>query len=88
VVQTNNQSKNEDQLVIHNNFLFIAGKGYYKLREGTYKKVMEFASKLFDMIHEMVDSRPPAFSELSKSKQSISSDIGSDIEETETSTPP
>jgi len=48
---------------------------------------MEFASKLFDMIYEMVDSRPPAFSELSKSKQSISSDIGSDNEETEISTP-
>jgi len=48
---------------------------------------MEFASKLFDMIHEMVDSRPPKFSELNKSKQSISSDIGSDIEETQTSTP-
>jgi len=48
---------------------------------------MEFASKLFNMIHEMVDSRTPAFSELSKSKQSISSDIGSDIEETEISTP-
>jgi len=48
---------------------------------------MEFASKFFDMIHEVVDSRPPAFSELNKSKQSISSDIGSDIEETEISTP-
>jgi hypothetical protein len=48
---------------------------------------MEFALKLFDMIHELVDSRPPTFSELSKSKQSISSDTGSDIEETETSTP-
>jgi hypothetical protein len=48
---------------------------------------MEFASKLFDMIHEMADSRPPAFSELSKSKQSISSDIASDNGETETSTP-
>jgi hypothetical protein len=48
---------------------------------------MEFASKLFDMIHEMVDSRTPTFSGLSKSKQSIFSEIGSDIEETETSTP-
>ena len=49
--------------------------------------MMEFASKLLDVIHEMVGSRPPAFSERSKSKQSISSDIGSDIEETEISTP-
>jgi hypothetical protein len=48
---------------------------------------MEFSSKLFDMIYEMVCSRAPAFSELSKSKQSISSDIGSDNEETETLTP-
>jgi len=48
---------------------------------------MEFASKLYDMIHEMVNSRPPTFSGLSKSKQSISSEIGSDNEETETSTP-
>jgi hypothetical protein len=68
-------------------FLFIAGKGYHKLREGTHQKVMEFASKLFDMIRMMVGSRTAAFSEFSKSKQSISSDIGSDIEETETLTP-
>ncbi|GFG37415.1 hypothetical protein Cfor_05161, partial [Coptotermes formosanus] len=64
-----------------------SGKGYHKLREGTHQKVMEFASKLFDMIRMMVGSRTAAFSEFSKSKQSISSDIGSDIEETETLTP-
>lgn len=48
---------------------------------------MEFASKLFDMIYEMAGSRATAFSEMSMSKQSVSSDVGSDIEETETLTP-
>jgi hypothetical protein len=70
-------------------FSFIAGKGYHKLREGTYKKVMEFVSKLFDMICEMTGSTPPLFSELGRSQQAITTgQTENDIEETEILTPP
>lgn len=68
-------------------FIFFAGKGYHKLREGTYQKVMEFVSKLFDMICETTGSTAPVFSELSKSQQSINSKTANDIEETEILTP-
>ncbi|KDR18115.1 protein tyrosine phosphatase domain-containing protein 1-like [Zootermopsis nevadensis] len=64
-----------------------SGKGYHKLREGTYQKVMEFVSKLFDMICETTGSTAPVFSELSKSQQSINSKTANDIEETEILTP-
>jgi hypothetical protein len=48
---------------------------------------MEFVSKLFDIIYETVGSATPEFSELSKSKQSITSEIGNDMEETDILTP-
>ncbi|XP_068082247.1 protein tyrosine phosphatase domain-containing protein 1 [Anabrus simplex] len=36
-----------------------SGKGYRKLREGTYKRVLEFLMKLFDVIHENMNPRIP-----------------------------
>jgi hypothetical protein len=48
---------------------------------------MEFVSKLFDIIYEMVGSTAPEFSELNRSQQSITYKIAN-IEETETQTPP
>jgi hypothetical protein len=47
---------------------------------------MEFVSKLFYIICDRVGSATPGFSELSKSKQSITSEID-DMEETALLTP-
>ncbi|XP_069693915.1 protein tyrosine phosphatase domain-containing protein 1-like [Periplaneta americana] len=65
-----------------------SGKGYHKLREGTHRKVMEFMEKLFDMIYETVRSGSPGFTNLSRSQQSITSEVVDNMEETETLTPP
>jgi hypothetical protein len=73
---------------VHSHLLFFAGKGYHKLREGTHQKVMEFVSKLYDMVCDISGSPAPAFSELSRSQQSITSRTANDIEETEILTPP
>lgn len=48
---------------------------------------MEFVSKLFDIIYEIAAAATPGFSELSKSKQSITSEIEHDMEEIEILTP-
>lgn len=48
---------------------------------------MEFVSKLFDIIYETVGAATPGFSELSKSKQSITSETEHDMEEAEMLTP-
>jgi hypothetical protein len=48
---------------------------------------MEFVSKFFYIVCETVGSTTPGFSEFGNSKQSITSGIGHDMEDTELLTP-